>query len=229
MACRLQPEVCLFYRNWGATHEFGTEVQFFLKTCISCVKTSIYSAFSFFKFKFQGWSTRLGCGTKQTWVFDIQSSKPRLIGVKVWLKKHVYVKKTYTFAFEGMVHALLKKKKKAQVTGFMLYSFSSNIWQIHAAPSVLQNKHNTLHSSLCLIFLYIVISVSTPGWPASHEMTYFWNTLQFCSAYTKTKQIIGASGIGWETPLTGRLVVLWVNQTIFGRKPDKQKTDFKRS
>lgn len=48
--------------------------------------------------------------------------------------------KKYTFTFDGTVPALLKN---AQVTGFMLYPFSSNIWQIHAAPSVLQNKQDS--------------------------------------------------------------------------------------
>lgn len=48
-----------------------------------------------------------------------------------------------------------------------------------------------LKSSLCLIFLYLVL-LSIPSCTAGNEMTYFWNILQcfqLCSAYTKTKQI----------------------------------------
>lgn len=59
--------------------------------------------------------------------------------------------------------------------------------------------NRTLNSTLYLIFLYLVILMSIPSCPLGNKMTYFWNILQcfqLHSAYTKTKQIIGASGIG---------------------------------
>lgn len=109
-----------------------------------------------------------------------------LIGEKAWFKKYVYIKKKYIFTFKSIVPASLKN---AQVTGFIHYPFSLNIWQIYIAPRVLQNKQDS--SSLCLIFLYFVL-LSTPTSIAGNEMAYFWNILQcfqLCSAYTKTKQI----------------------------------------